>query len=199
VKHTSLYFLLAFASAAALGAADAPSPRVNGFFTATAYSQQGKTASGDYVHRHVVAADPDVLPIGSRIKVKRAGRYSGEYVVADTGEKIQGRRLDIFIPSTRDCQKFGRKRVRVTVIQLGDGTHAATKQADVAVKQDVKQDLSKDVVGNAATETDWAVKQREEKKGVPPPVAIEKAASAAAPAAATDAPKNAGAPPTNPQ
>jgi 3D (Asp-Asp-Asp) domain-containing protein len=171
---------------------------VSGSYTATAYSQEGKTASGDYVHRHVVAADPDLLPIGSRIKVRHAGRYSGEYVVADTGEKIQGRRLDIFIPDSRACVKFGRKRVRVRVISLGDGTHAATKQSDLAVKQDVKQDLKKDSVGNAATETDWAVKHEEEKKGVPQPVAIEKAAAAAAPAAATNASKNTGAPPTSP-
>ncbi len=179
--------------------ASAATPRVNGFYTATAYSQMGKTASGDYVHRHVIAADPDVLPIGSRIKVRFAGRYSGEYVVADTGRNIQGRRLDIFLPSTVDCKKFGRRHVHVRIIQLGDGTHAATKQADLAVKQDVKQDLAKDVVGNAATETDWNVKHAEEKKGAPTPVAIEKAASAAAPAAATDAKKNTAAPATDPK
>lgn len=146
-----------------------------------------------------MAADPDLLPIGSRIAIRRAGRYSGEYVVADTGEKIQGRRLDIFIPSTPACKKFGRKRVRVTVLSIGDGTHQATKQADLTVKQDVKQDLTKNAVGHAATETDWAVKKEEEKKGVPPPVAAEKAASAAAPASATNAAANAAAPATNPK
>jgi 3D (Asp-Asp-Asp) domain-containing protein len=171
--------------------------QADGGYTATAYSQQGQTASGDYVHRHVVAADPDVLPIGSRIKIAHAGRYSGEYVVADTGDKIQGRRLDIYLPSTRECRKFGRKRVRVRVISLGDGTHAATKQADEAVKQDVKQDLSQSIVGNAATQTDWAVKKAAESKGVPPAIADEKAASAAAPASPTTAPKTAQ--PTNPQ
>lgn len=171
----------------------------NGRYLATAYNQQGKTASGDYVHRHIVAADPDILPIGSRIKVRHAGRYSGEYVVADTGEKIQGRRLDIYIPNERACMKFGKKNVTVRIIELGNGTHAATKQADVAVKQDVKQDLTKSVVGNAATETDWAVKQQEEKKGVPPPVAAQKAADAAIPPSTTNAPKNTAAPETNPQ
>lgn len=172
---------------------------LNGPYLATAYDQQGKTASGDYVHRHIVAADPDILPIGSRIKIRRAGRYSGEYVVADTGEKIQGRHLDIYIPNLEACKKFGKRKVTVSVIALGNGTHAATKQADVAVKQDVKQDLSKAVVGNAATEADWAVKSAEEKKGLPPPVATEKAADAAIPPSATSQPKNAAAPATNPQ
>ena len=106
----------------------------------------------------MVAADPDILPIGSRIKIKRAGRYSGEYVVADTGDKIQGRRLDIYMPTAKRCTKFGSKPVQVRVIELGDGTHAAAKQADQAVKQDVAKDVAKKVVGNAATEDDWAAK-----------------------------------------
>lgn len=134
--------------------------RTDGPYIATAYAQQGVTASGEYTHRHIVAADPDILPLGTRIKVTRAGRYSGQYVVADTGGKIQGRRLDIFLPSEAACRKFGRRKVKVKVIQLGDGTQATTKQADHAVKADVAQDVQKNVVGNAATEDDWAAKNR---------------------------------------
>src|SRR5947209_7291416 len=109
----------------------------NGVYRATAYAQSGTTASGEITHRHVVAADPDILPLGSRIKIRRAGKYSGEYVVADTGAKIQGRRLDIYMPSESACKKFGSRLVRVKVLQVGNGTQAATKQADKAVKQDV--------------------------------------------------------------
>jgi len=128
----------------------------NGTYRATAYAQSGVTASGELTHRHVVAADPDILPLGSRIRIRRAGKYSGEYVVADTGAKIQGRRLDIYMPSEAACKKFGSKIVRVKVIQLGDGTRAATKQADQAVKQDVVKDVNKQAVGGSATEEDWA-------------------------------------------
>jgi 3D (Asp-Asp-Asp) domain-containing protein len=128
----------------------------NGRYIATAYSVSGKTASGEYTQRHIVAADTAILPIGSVIKIKHAGRYSGEYVVADTGEKIIGRKLDIFIPSTLACKKFGRKRVSVTVIQLGDGTHESAKQSVDQVKQDVKKDVDQGVAGNAATEQDLA-------------------------------------------
>jgi 3D (Asp-Asp-Asp) domain-containing protein len=131
-------------------------PSLNGRYTATAYSQTGITASGQWTHVHVVAADPAVLPIGTRIKIKHAGRYSGEYVVADTGAKVVGRRLDIYLPSSLECRKFGVKRVSVKVLQLGAGTPEAAKEADRAVKQDVKQDVSRGVVGNAAIERDWA-------------------------------------------
>ncbi len=134
----------------------AKTPNPNGRYVATAYSVTGITASGEYVHRHVVAADPDLLPIGTRIRIRRAGKYSGEYVVADTGDKIVGRRLDLYMPNTAECKKFGRRSVRVKVIELGTGTHAAAKQADKAVKQDVAKDVAKGVVGNAATESDWA-------------------------------------------
>jgi 3D (Asp-Asp-Asp) domain-containing protein len=131
---------------------------VDGTYTATAYAQHGITASGEYAHRHVVAADPDILPIGTRLKIKGAGGYSGEYVVADTGDKIQGRRLDIYLPDASACRRFGVKRVSVRVIELGNGTRQAAKQADEAVKQDVNNDLQKGAVGNAATEADWAAK-----------------------------------------
>lgn len=131
-------------------------PVPNGVYQATAYAQSGVTASGELTHRHVVAADPDILPLGSRIRIRRAGRYSGEYVVADTGAKIQGRRLDIYMPSEAACRKFGRKAVRVKVIQLGDGTLASTKQADRAVKEDVTKEVRKQAVGGAATEEDWS-------------------------------------------
>jgi 3D (Asp-Asp-Asp) domain-containing protein len=142
-------------------------PVPNGTYRATAYAQSGVTASGELTHRHVVAADPDILPLGSRIKIRRAGKYSGEYVVADTGGKIQGRRLDIYMPSEQACKKFGTKLVRVKVIQLGNGTQTATKQADRAVKQDVANEVGKQAVGNAATEEDWAKTRAQGKAGTP--------------------------------
>ena len=138
-------------------------PPLDGAYIATAYAQSGITASGEHTHRHVIAADPAILPLGTRIKVTRAGRYSGEYVVADTGRKIEGRRLDIYLPSETACRRFGRRRVKVKVLQLGDGTQATTKEADHAVKADVSKDVQKNVVGNAATEDDWAAKNRANK------------------------------------
>jgi 3D (Asp-Asp-Asp) domain-containing protein len=90
-----LTFLFAFGYAVP-GCAQSASPsHPSGQYVATAYSVTGITTSGEWTHRHVVAADPSVLPIGSRVKIKHAGRYSGEYVVEDTGAKIEGRKLDI--------------------------------------------------------------------------------------------------------
>src|SRR6267142_1924527 len=56
-------------------------------YTATAYSLRGRTASGMPVSRGLIAADPSVLPLGTRVRVE-AGSLSGEYVVADTGGAV---------------------------------------------------------------------------------------------------------------
>jgi 3D (Asp-Asp-Asp) domain-containing protein len=148
--------------ATALLASPAAPPTPNGKFVATAYSVTGVTASGEYTHRHVLAADPEILPIGSRVRIRRAGRYSGEYVVADTGEKIVGRKIDIYIPNTAECKKFGKRVVRLKVIQMGDGTHASAHAADQAVKKEVAKDVQNGTVGRAATEIDWAAKKKAE-------------------------------------
>jgi 3D (Asp-Asp-Asp) domain-containing protein len=84
-------------------------------FTATAYSLRGRTASGQMVRRGVIAADRRVLPIGTRVRLQ-AGQYSGEYVVADTGGAVKGRKIDIWVPSTREAMRFGRRAVKLTVL-----------------------------------------------------------------------------------
>jgi 3D (Asp-Asp-Asp) domain-containing protein len=87
-------------------------------YVATAYSLRGRTASGTPVTKGVIAADPRVLPLGSRVKLE-AGSYSGEYVVADTGGMVRGRRIDIWTPTSREAMRFGRRTVKLTVLSLG--------------------------------------------------------------------------------
>lgn len=86
-------------------------------YVATAYSLRGRTASGRYVAKGLIAADPKHLPLGSRVRLE-AGAYSGEYLVADTGSLVRGRRIDIWTPSTREAMRFGRRTVKLTVLSL---------------------------------------------------------------------------------
>jgi 3D (Asp-Asp-Asp) domain-containing protein len=67
------------------------------------------------VGKGIIAADPRVLPLGSRVRLDVPG-YHGEYLVADTGGMIRGRRIDIWIPSTREAMRFGRRTVKLTVL-----------------------------------------------------------------------------------
>ena len=94
-------------------------------YVATAYSLRGRTASGQMVAKGVIAADPRHLPLGSRVRIE-AGPYSGEYVVADTGSMVRGRRIDIWTPSTREAMRFGKRMVKLTVLSLG-GRKRATR------------------------------------------------------------------------
>ena len=87
-------------------------------YVATAYSLRGRTASGRYVAKGLIAADPRHLPLGSRVRLE-AGAYSGEYLVADTGGLVRGRRIDIWTPSTREAMRFGRRTVKLTVLSYG--------------------------------------------------------------------------------
>ena len=86
-------------------------------YVATAYSLRGRTASGRYVAKGLIAADPRHLPLGSRVRLE-AGAYSGEYLVADTGSLVRGRRIDIWTPSSREAMRFGRRNVKLTVLSL---------------------------------------------------------------------------------
>jgi len=90
-------------------------------FEATAYSITGTTASGMQTRPGIVAADPAVLPLGSRIRVNGAGAYSGVYTVADTGPAVRGHEIDIFIPEIGAAKTFGRRRVGVQILERGTG------------------------------------------------------------------------------
>ena len=95
-------------------------------YTATAYSLYGRTASGANVRRGLIAADHRVLPLGTRVRLE-AGSYSGEYLVADRGSAVRGRLIDIWMPSTREAMRFGRRSVKLTVLSYG--AHPAARAA----------------------------------------------------------------------
>ncbi len=84
-------------------------------FHATAYCLKGRTASGINTRPGVIAADPSVLPLGTVVHL-RAGPYTGTYTVMDTGGRIKGRRVDVYVPTYREAVKFGRRQVKIKVI-----------------------------------------------------------------------------------
>jgi 3D (Asp-Asp-Asp) domain-containing protein len=93
-------------------------------YIATAYTLRGRTASGQPVSRGLIAADPRILPLGSRVRLE-AGTFSGEYLVADTGGAVRGRRIDIWTPSIREALRFGHRTIKLTVLSFGGKRRAA--------------------------------------------------------------------------
>src|SRR5215213_7329683 len=84
-------------------------------FHATAYCLKGRTASGHYTRRGVIAADPRVLPLGTVVQIE-AGRYTGTYTVLDTGGRIKGRKIDVYVPTYDEARRFGRQRILIKVL-----------------------------------------------------------------------------------
>ncbi len=95
-------------------------------FHATAYCLKGRTASGINTRPGVLAADPSVLPLGTVVHL-RAGRYTGTYTVMDTGGRIKGRRVDVYVPTHREAKQFGRQQVKIKVIGRSNKRDRASK------------------------------------------------------------------------
>lgn len=72
------------------------------------------TASGEPVTPGVtVAADPDVLPLGTRVYIDGIG----ERVVQDTGGAIKGRKIDLAVESHAEALAWGVQSGRVWTIE----------------------------------------------------------------------------------
>jgi len=96
---------------------------------ATAFARARQpTASGTEAHEGIVASEPRVLPLGTRIHIASAGSYNENCLVADTGAKIVGRHIDVYVPSRAEARQFGTKVVRVQIRQVGMG------KADACIK-----------------------------------------------------------------
>ena len=87
-----------------------------GAFSASAYCFTGRTATGQGVRRGIIAADPRVLKLGSKVYIS-AGSWSGVYTVADTGGAIKGKKIDIWVPGCGEARRFGRRSVQIFAAQ----------------------------------------------------------------------------------
>ncbi|HET7580195.1 MAG TPA: peptidoglycan-binding protein [Bacillales bacterium] len=86
-------------------------------YTAHCAGCSGITATGINLLQNpgarVIAVDPDVIPLGSTVWVEGYG-----YAVAgDTGGAINGRRIDVFIPSQSKAMHWGRRTVKIKVFE----------------------------------------------------------------------------------
>ena len=89
-------------------------------FTATGYCRGTTTASGVNVRSGIAAADPDLLPVGSVVQIdKLPDRYNGIYTVMDTGPKVHGRHLDLYIWNCDEALELGRRKMVITVLRMG--------------------------------------------------------------------------------
>lgn len=80
---------------------------------AVAYHLPGRTALGLPCRKGVVAVDPRVIPLGTRMHVPGYGRA----IAADVGTAIKGRLIDVWMPSIAAARAWGRRTVTITIFR----------------------------------------------------------------------------------
>ncbi|MCC3359024.1 LysM peptidoglycan-binding and 3D domain-containing protein [Bacillus sp. REN16] len=85
-------------------------------YTATCEGCSGITSTGinllENQDAKVISVDPSVIPLGSKVYVEGYG----EAIAGDTGGAIKGNKIDVFIPSKQEAINFGRKQLKVTIL-----------------------------------------------------------------------------------
>jgi len=104
-----------------------PAAGARQLFSATAYCKGTTTASGVSVRTGIAASDPALLPVGSVVNVTTGNqKYNGVYTIMDTGPRVQGRLLDLYMWSCHEALAFGRQQIELTVLRLGWNPSAST-------------------------------------------------------------------------
>jgi len=90
--------------------------------SASAYTAPAgkKTASGQVAQYGVIAVDPKVIPLGTKLYVEstddgKSWQY-GYCVAGDTGGAIKGNKIDLFFNTRSECLQFGRRSAIVYVL-----------------------------------------------------------------------------------
>jgi uncharacterized protein YabE (DUF348 family) len=82
--------------------------------TASAYSMPGnRTATGSVAGAGTIAVDPSVIPLGTKLYVEGYG-YG---VASDVGGAIKGNRIDVHFETIEQALQFGRRTVKVYILQ----------------------------------------------------------------------------------
>lgn len=85
-------------------------------YTASCEGCSGTTATGLDLNANpnakVIAVDPSVIPLGSKVEVEGYGVA----IASDTGGAIKGNRIDVFIPSEEKALEWGRKDIKVKIL-----------------------------------------------------------------------------------
>ena len=94
----------------------------------TYYCLQGTTRTDSEVREGIVAADPRVFPLRRHVELTVGGRSLGRFLIADTGSKIKGRALDIWVPSCADARRRGRHRATAVLLTRAESRAERAKQ-----------------------------------------------------------------------
>ncbi|MDW7652113.1 MAG: 3D domain-containing protein [Bacillota bacterium] len=78
----------------------------------TATGRKAVAGTGREDNPHIVAVDPKVIPLGSRLYIDGYGFA----IAADTGGAIKGSKIDLLLGSHESARRFGRRKMRVYLL-----------------------------------------------------------------------------------
>ncbi|MDD5622685.1 MAG: 3D domain-containing protein [Actinomycetota bacterium] len=73
----------------------------------------GITAIGLRARKGIVAVDPKIIPLGTRLYIPGYG----EALAADTGGWIKGSRIDLCFETLQECFGYGRRKIKIYLIE----------------------------------------------------------------------------------
>lgn len=95
-----------------------------------------QTRRGRYVRAGIVATDPKLFPLSRYLELYVGQRYMGRFLIDDTGLKIKGNKIDVWMPTCREARIFGRRKGTAVLVPrepaialAGSGAPAATMAA----------------------------------------------------------------------
>ncbi len=78
----------------------------------------GITYTGVVAKRGIIAVDPKVIPLGTRVYVEVPGKAAdyGYAVAADIGSAIKGNKIDVYLDTSKEVSTWGVKKVKVYIL-----------------------------------------------------------------------------------
>ncbi len=73
----------------------------------------GITAIGLRARKGIVAVDPRIIPLGTKLYIPGYG----EALAADTGGWIKGNRVDLCFETLEDCFRYGKRKIKIYLVE----------------------------------------------------------------------------------
>ena len=81
---------------------------------AYAYTGDGITATGTVPKYGTIAVDPSVIPYGTKVYIKELDKV---FTAEDTGGAIKGNKIDIFMPTEKNCNDWGIRNITIEILK----------------------------------------------------------------------------------
>jgi 3D (Asp-Asp-Asp) domain-containing protein len=97
----------------------------------TYYCLRGMTRTDTEVREGIVAADPRVFPLRRHLDLTVRGRPLGRFLIADTGSRIKGHIVDVWVPSCAEARRRGRHHATAVLLTRAESRAERARQRKI--------------------------------------------------------------------